>query len=344
MFAEVEFRSVIRFLVLRKFKTKDIIFELVEAYGDSCPSQTTIYSWVSQFKGGRNSVFDEKSTGRPTEIQDSKKEDLKNIVLSERKITTRELCDTLNVSAGTLQSMLAALGLRKLCSRFVPMFLSNEMCTKRLECCLSNLSLLHDFGEDFLNNIVTMDESPLSLYVPVSKRESREWKFPGERASRMLKSSLNHRKVSMLTVYWDVSGTVTVECSDNKSLNSLYYCSVMKEARKSRRKPTNQDLWLLQDNAPIHNSNFSTSEIEKSGFKLLPHPPYSPDLAPSDFYLFAHLKRYLRGAHFNSKCDVENAVNEFFASQTPLFYKTGFVELAKRWQKCVDAKGGYIEK
>ncbi len=102
----------------------------------------------------------------------------------------------------------------------------------------------------------------------------------------------------MLTVFWDIQGVICTDYTTG-NCNSQYYIAQMKIARKKRRKPANEDLWLLQDNAPIHNSFSSFDEISKAGFKLLSHPPYSPDLAPSDFYLFTHLKKYLRGHHFN---------------------------------------------
>jgi len=39
---------------------------------------------------------------------------------------------------------------------------------------------------------------------------------------------------------------------------------------------------LLLDNAPAHTSGVATSTVAQCGYELLPHPPYSPDLAPSE--------------------------------------------------------------
>lgn len=343
MFSTVEFRSVIRFMVLKKIKTNQIIQELQVVYQDHCPSQRFIYQWVAQFKHGRTSVHDEKSSGRPVEVSDDKKEKLKEIIQYDRKITTRQITAELNISKGTLHGFLKELGIRKLCSRFVPHFLTGEMCQRRLECCLANLALYEQIGEKFLRNIVTMDETPISLYLPESKRESKEWKFPDERPTRKLKSSLTHRKVLMLTVYWDWSGVLSVDYTDG-SCNTDYYVGQMQTARKCRRKPRGEELWLLQDNAPCHTSNVAQTEILKVGFSLLRHPPYSPDLAPSDFYLFGHLKRHLRGQVFESKEEVKLAVDDFLQRQPQNFFKKAFDQLLARWKKCVDANGSYIEK
>lgn len=345
MFSPIEFRSVIKFLVLKQLPTKEIIDELEKAYGADAPSKTTVYSWVAQFKQGRQSVFDDKTPGRPMEISETVKEKMKNIVKSERRITTRNLSERLHVSKGTMNTLLKDIGLRKLSSRFVPRFLTSEMCKNRLICCQANLHILEDVGDIFLRNIVTEDETPLSLYIPSSKQESKEWKFPGESCTKKLRASISHKKCMMLTIFWDFYGVVTVDFADKDvKINSQYYVEKLQEARKIRRKSPKSKLYLLHDNAPIHTSAFTTSEIEKLGFQMLPHPPYSPDLAPSDFFLFCHLKAHLRGHTFDGKEELKEKVEDFFQQQTSTFYENAFLELVKRWRKCVENGGSYIEK
>ena len=343
MFSQIEFRSVIRFLVLKKMKTKDIIQELNSVYGEHAPAERTIYEWIAAFKHGRISVFDQERPGRPSEISDDKKIQLAETIKTNRRITTRAISDALNVSKGTVYALMKDLGIRKLCSRFVPHFLTEEMMRNRLTCCEENLALLSELGNDFLSDIVTMDETPLSLYSAESKRESMEWKFPHETSSRKLRSSTSHRKALMLTIFWDRRGVVSVDFTDG-TCNSEYYIQQMLAARKNRRKSRSRDLFLLQDNASVHTSNKSQSAIQKAGFKVLSHPPYSPDLAPSDFYLFAHLKKRLRGTHFQDKEELKFFVNDFFSSQDEEFFSVAFDQLLIRWQKCKDNLGSYIEK
>ena len=260
MFLPVEFRSVIKFLVLKKLSAKEIIEELNNVYGDESPSKTTVYDWIAQF---RHSVLDEKSPGRPTEISEKVTDKLENIVKFDRRITTRMLCDKLNVSKGTLQTLLRGMGLRKLTSRFVPHFLTGEMCESRLSCCEANIQLFEQPGDVFIKNIVTVDETPLSFYLPDTEQDSKEWKFPGETRSKKLRSSINYKKSLMLTIFWDYHGLVHVDFADkNVKINSSYYVELLKNARKSRRKPHNSNLYLLQDNAPIHTSEFTSSEIQ----------------------------------------------------------------------------------
>jgi histone-lysine N-methyltransferase SETMAR len=80
------------------------------------------------------------------------------------------------------------------------------------------------------------------------------------------------------------------------------------------------------------------------GFEILPHPPNSPDLAPSDFYLLPKLKTKLRGRRFGSTEGVMEAVNEFFEDQNREFSFVGLTMLEHRWAKCIDVKGEYFVK
>ncbi|PNF14748.1 hypothetical protein B7P43_G08352 [Cryptotermes secundus] len=69
--------------------------------------------------------------------------------------------------------------------------------------------------------------------------------------------------------------------------------------RKVCSRPEKQTTFRLQhDNARPHTSLVTTAHITKFGWTVLPHPPYSPDLAPSDFHLFGPMKDGLHGHHF----------------------------------------------
>ena len=53
---------------------------------------------------------------------------------------------------------------------------------------------------------------------------------------------------------------------------------------------------LLQDNAPVNTSQVAMTSATECGFEIPAHPPYSPDMAPSDFYLFLKLKSHIPGS------------------------------------------------
>ena len=85
-----------------------------------------------------------------------------------------------------------------------------------------------------------------------------------------------------------------------------------------------------QDNAPCHKSMKTMAKLSKLGYELLPHPRYSPDLAPSDYWLFADLKKMLQGKIFGSNEELIAETGAYFEASDKSFYKHGIEKLEKR--------------
>ena len=83
-------------------------------------------------------------------------------------------------------------------------------------------------------------------------------------------------------------------------------------------------MFLLHDNAPIHKSAVAQVAVQRSGFVELAQPPYRPDLAPSDFYLFGHLKKHLKGKIFAGKDELMQETTDFLNQQSPEWFKIAF--------------------
>jgi histone-lysine N-methyltransferase SETMAR len=79
-------------------------------------------------------------------------------------------------------------------------------------------------------------------------------------------------------------------------------------------------------------------------YELLEHPPYSPDMASSDFCLFPKLKLFLAGQRFSSNQETIAAVERYFADLTKNHYRDGIMALQHRWSKCIRLKEDYFEK
>jgi histone-lysine N-methyltransferase SETMAR len=87
---------------------------------------------------------------------------------------------------------------------------------------------------------------------------------------------------------------------------------------------------LQQDNARPHTAKKTLQKIEElEGIELLPHPTFSPDLEPSDYYLCHSMAHFLRGTKFQSEADVDIEVDEFFASKGKEWFYQAFKELAE---------------
>ena len=85
-------------------------------------------------------------------------------------------------------------------------------------------------------------------------------------------------------------------------------------------------------------------KIHEMGFELIPHPPYSPDLAPCDFFPFLNLKTWLGGKRFSSNKEVIDAVNAYFADLEKSYFSKGIKKLESCCTKCVTFEGDYVEK
>jgi len=84
--------------------------------------------------------------------------------------------------------------------------------------------------------------------------------------------------------------------------------------------------------------------IAKLGWEVLPHPSYSPDLAPSDYHLFGFVKDQLHGQCYETMEAIQKAVCQYLQTAGTEFYRRGIFKLSERWQKCVQRSGDYLEK
>jgi len=74
-------------------------------------------------------------------------------------------------------------------------------------------------------------------------------------------------------------------------------------------------------------------------------PPYSSDLAPSDYHHFLHLKKFLGSKGFDDDDDdLKDAVQKWQTSQAGAFYEKGIQKLVPRYDKCLNNGGEYVEK
>ena len=132
-----------------------------------------------------------------------------------------------------------------------------------------------------------------------------------------------------------------------RMINGAYYAGKLRQLRqkfaRKRRGKLTCGVLLLQDNIPAHTSQVAMTAATEYGFEILPHPQYSPDMAPSDFYLFPKLKSHLLGTQYGSNEGVIEAVNEYLGDQEKAYFE-GIRKLEQRWAKCIALKGDYIEK
>ncbi|GBM67110.1 hypothetical protein AVEN_59327-1 [Araneus ventricosus] len=96
------------------------------------------------------------------------------------------------------------------------------------------------------------------------------------------------------------------------TINANLYCETLRKLRQviqnMRRGMLSGGMVLLHENACPHTAAATQELLDQIGWKNFYQPPYSPDPAPSDFYLFLKLKKFLGGKRFGSDKELENAV------------------------------------
>ena len=116
------------------------------------------------------------------------------------------------------------------------------------------------------------------------------------------------------------------------------------QRRVCRVRGSTSRILLLHDNARPYTARATIDALETLKFEVLSHMPYSPDLAPSDFHFFPHLKRDLKGTHFTSDDELKQAVTSWIKRRTPEFFIDSMRKLVLRWEKCTEWQGNYVEK
>ena len=175
-----------------------------------------------------------------------------------------------------------------------------------------------------------------------------QWKHKTSRTPKKFRVEKSAAKV-MATVFWDGKGLLLLEFTPQKTtITGQTYANTITALRgtikEKRRGKLSADVLLLHDNAPVHMSAKSHAAIRQCGSQQLNHPPYSPDLAPSDYFLFQVMKKFFQGKRFSSDEEVKEAVTTLFEEQSKDFFSRGIKSLQQKWAKCIELLGDDIEK
>jgi len=322
---------------------------LGKAYGESVLSKTQVYDWYKAFKNGRTDVEDLPRSGRPsTSSTDENIEVVKKTVLENRHTSIRELAQDLNISRESVRLILVdILGMRKVAGRLVPKELNFMQKKHREE---ASLDMMERANGDptFMERIITGDETWVYEYDMPTNQQSSEWQTKNEPKPKKPRQSKSKVKV-MLTVFFDIRGVVHYEfLPEGQTVNKEYYLAVLRRLREKirRKRPElwKENSWILHDdNAPSHRAHVVTEFKTKNSINTIDQPPYSPDLAPADFFLFPKLKLPLRGHRYESIEDIKENSTRELKKIPESAYKTCFEDWKKRWHMCIASNGAYFE-
>ena len=355
-------RAVIEFLYHEGIKEAEIVERLRKVYKDKALSQATVWRWLDRFKSSvlnedsdeeniplpcLQSIGDKRRSGRPlSALTPENKQKADEIIHANRPVTIGELSIDLDISVGSAQSILKSLDYRKVCAKWVPKNLTEKHKRDRVQCC-RELRQMVEVDPQFFERFITGDETWVYYYDPETKQQSMEWRHPGSPTPKKPRGEKSSQKM-LATVFRDIHGIICIEFLPRGStIDSDRYIQTLKKlkARIYRARPAleMQRVLFHHDNAPPHTSGKTRETIASMGWKTLPHPPYSPDLAPSDYHLFGPMKLHMKGMRHENDDDLKTTVTKWLREQPPEFYRQGILALTERWAKAITRHGEYIE-
>src|SRR5215469_8596841 len=166
---------------------------------------------------------------------------------------------------------------------------------------------------------------------PAPPQKNSECKYPLEKFSPRFKG------------WGDQYGILLIDyLPKGQTTNAEYYSSLLVQLKdilkEKRRGKVTKGVLFLHDNVMAHGALATQKKLAYLGFQCLDDPPYSPDLASSDYHLFPGLKKQLKGRQFSSDAEVI-AVAETWLDGQHSDFVSGLQKLEQRAKKCIELSG-----
>ena len=176
------------------------------------------------------------------------------------------------------------------------------------------MKLFGSNGSKRITNIVTGDESWFYYHSVPGKVTNMVCLSKNEPPPKILHQNFCSRK-RLFTVFLDYEGPLLVDVlPEGSTMTGQYYCeNILKPLFKiiNEKKPGvgTKKVEILHDNARPYKTALVQEILDENKVNVVLHPPYSPDLAPCDFWLFAKIKNGLAGQQFSRIQDLARTVN-----------------------------------
>ena len=335
----MEKRAVMHFLFLKGFNNKLIQTEINSVYDDDPISLRTIQKWTHRFKNGNHDLNDGSRIGRPKKSNLIPK--IEEILIEDEGASCKKISELLSISDKTIKRILIEeMQMMKIHSHWIPHQLTMKNREKRVECPKEILKIIENASLKKRANILTQDESWFFFENP----RDWIWQKSTDPRQKKIRRNISSKKI-MISVVWSSNGihSITKLNQGEKFNRDFFINTVLKDLEENmkikRPKKILKGLYLHMDNARPHCVG---NELQKKDIKRIPHPPYSPDLAPSDFYLFGYLKNQISGNDFDSSKELFGKIKEILLSIPLTVLRSVYEEWVSRLKKCIEEEGEYI--
>ena len=296
-----------------RFTPTEIHTDLQKVYGNGALKYATVCKWVRCFNDGRESIENDPRVGRPVSILTEKN------VATGKALIEEDACYTVQEelsgihSSSVLKVLRERLGLCKIYVRWVPHLLTDKQKQSRVRLASQVIEKYDKCDPRRLEEIVTGDETLIYYFQPDSKAKNKVW-VSSEGDRPVIARCCKTTNRILFAIFFDLKGPVLqIPVTKGSSVTGKFYReSVLTQLvdfyPKLRPRTGVRGIKLLHDNAPAHKSATVQEYLKESGLDVLDHLPYSPDLSPSDFWLFPRPKEMLAGHRFESRCGIGSAV------------------------------------
>lgn len=325
-------REQTRLLILHEFRLgrngSEAARNICQSMGEGTVSITTVTSWFKKFRDENYELMDQPHMGREVTVD---VEVLRKKVEDDPSISSVELGEYFHCHHTTICRHLHKLGKTWNCGKWISHELAEDM-QQRVDDCMYNL--VTNKNDAWLTDLVTGDGAWKFCVNHTRKRKWLDHDNPDT-------PSQDGKKIA-LSVWWGINGVIHWELLDPNTTTKELYCKQL-EKLNQKLKGKQDNVYFLHDNSKEHLSKVIRHQILDFGWVMIPHPPRSPDLSPSEYHLFKSLKTYLSKKQYDSQDHLEADIDQFFSSKSPEFYRDGIMDLPRRWQKVIDADGMYVD-
>jgi histone-lysine N-methyltransferase SETMAR len=344
---EIEQRVYIKMRTALKIDARTIHQELLLIQPETAYSYSNVALWSSRFREGRASVKDDPRSGRPsTTTTKANIKRVEELVEEDRRISIRAIEALTSLNVFTIHAILHDhLEMRKRKSRWVPHELKPENKQKRLDFAKAMLEEFQS-GRLRLDTIITGDECWF-YHRKIKKAQSNaSWRKLGEEPDSLVKRDRFEDK-TLFCIFFRSTGVVQITyfergvTIDNQRYINDCLSPMIQEVESERPGHGVRDMLLLHDNAKPHVHKNVRNFLQSKGLKEIDHPPYSPDLAPCDFWLFDYIKERLDDEE--SPETLATSIANILSSIPTSEYRKTFKKYIERLELCVLAEGDYFE-
>jgi histone-lysine N-methyltransferase SETMAR len=294
-----------------------------------------IKKWFRKFNENNFDISLKKPIGRKCNVNYF--ETVKNIVNKDRSSSVRSISKVSKISRFTVSSILKEkLKMKRKKSKLIPHVLSKYDMKRRIKYSKENIPILNNDN----NMVITGDETILNW----TNDSMYKWYLEDEDLDVVEKNSISSKK-SMICVFLSKNGIEFIDIIPGKqTMNGDYFLKkiIQPMVKKMKGKYRNKNIFLHYDNAPPHRPNKIKDYLSKNNISIMRHPPYSPDLAPLDFFYFSYFKNILlKDLNVKTEKELKDLIMNKVKETEPRMFNSAFKEWIEKLKRVLVELGAF---